>query len=86
MYFSLCGGMDLYVQAAQRAGSLDLTRLVQAINAMSNSFVSAFLLEGRTLLGPGKHDAAVSYRTQLYDQGCSCFLYSGPVQQLPFAG
>jgi hypothetical protein len=82
-YFGLCGGFDLYLQAVAKAQSLSTSQVIKATDAMSNSFLSPMLLGGQTLLDSTKHAAAVEYRSEVYDQACSCFQYQGPVRPLP---
>lgn len=83
MYFGLCGSVEMYTKAVASAGSLASANVLRAIDALSSSFVSPITLGGQTLFGPTKHDAAVSYRSETYNSGCSCFQYIGPVRQLP---
>ena len=83
LYFALCGGLDLFLQASSKAGDLAMAKVLNAIDSLSGSFVSPFLLGGQTSFGPGKHAAALHYRTQLYNGSCKCFQYVGPSRPLP---
>ena len=83
MFFGLCGGLDLYMLAVAKAQAFSSAAVIAATDAMSDTFRSPMLLGERSLLGQGKHAAAVQYRSLLYDTKCSCFTYVGPVRPLP---
>ncbi len=82
-YFSLCGGVELYQQAVTSAQSLSSTPVLRATETLAGAFVNPVLLGERTLLAPTKHAAPVQYRSVVFDTGCSCFTYQGPVRSLP---
>jgi hypothetical protein len=83
MYFGLCGGWHLYLQAMTKAQDFAASKVIGVINGLSSSFVSPFMLEGRTSFSPSKHGAPTHYRTELYQSSCACFQYVGPSRPLP---
>jgi hypothetical protein len=83
MFFSLCGGVNLYLTAIAKAQSLSSSGVLSAIDALSGTFVSPILLGGKTRLAAGHHAAAVQYRSVGYNTACSCFKYFGPVRPMP---
>jgi hypothetical protein len=83
LYFSLCGGVDLYFEAVSKAQSLSTSAVLGAIDSLAGAFVNPMLLNGKSLLTRSKHAAAVQYRSIGYDKTCSCFTYRGPLRQLP---
>lgn len=83
LYFSLCGGFQLYLQGVTKAQALTPSLVLQAVEVLGSSFVSPMLLGERTLLSSRQHTAPVSYRSLAFADSCACFLYQGPMRPLP---
>jgi len=81
--FDTCDAVLLYAGAVTRAkGQLGASALMAALETFGTSFESVTSLKGATSLGPGRHHAPLVYRSNLYQDSCSCFLYVGPERRL----
>ena len=82
--FIACDGVLLYAQGVTQAGGATAPAAVSnALQSLGNRHVSPMTLNGATLFTPSQHAAPQTYRSNLYQSGCSCFEYVGPVRPLP---
>ena len=72
-----CDGLFFLKAALDRATTFDAAGLQAAVEAMGTEFAPVFSLADR--FGPNRHDGASATRLDAYDDGCSCFRYTGPL-------
>jgi hypothetical protein len=76
--FSRCSNLLMLrdALAKQEGGSPAVLR--SALEGLGGAFQSAVAMQ--TSLSGSRHDGAVGYRFLHFDDGCACFVYSGPVR------
>ncbi len=62
-------------------GAINQSSLIAAAEALGTSFDSALTFQSE--YGPDKHYGVAAFRTLGWDEGCDCFVYTGPVTPLP---
>jgi hypothetical protein len=82
--YTTCDALFVY-EAALRAegGRTDATDVANAIQALGTTYLSPMTLDGRTVLGPTRHDAPAVYRPWSWSASCSCFAYTGVSSPMP---
>ncbi len=73
-----CGQLLLLKTALDRAPSVSPAGLLAAVDALGTSYQVPGTLSSS--FGPGREDGVAAVRAARYDDGCSCFVYSGAPQ------
>ena len=72
-----CDGLFFLKAALDRATTFSAAGLQEAVEGMGASFAPVFSIADR--FGRNRHDGASAVRLVSYDDGCSCFQYTGPL-------
>jgi hypothetical protein len=78
-----CDAVFLFQEAfAATGGRTDGPAIAAAIEVIGSRHASALTLDGRSMFGPGQHDAPVTARRFGYQSSCSCFAYRGETRPI----
>ena len=82
--FNLCDALFVYETALKAThGRATGRAVVDVIEGLGTTYVSAMTLEGKASFSPGKHDAPVLARYFAWDGGCSCYTYRSTKLAIP---
>lgn len=76
----LCGRLLFLKAALDRATVVSPEALADAVDQLGDAFQAPESLA--TMFGPGRPDGAAATRAALFDDGCTCFVYSGSSQPI----
>lgn len=78
--WALCDDVNLLVAAAKRGGGLSAQALSAGLGGLTSVFQPAVTFS--SALSATNHSVPGSHRALVYDGGCTCFAYQGPVRSL----